>query len=104
MLRGTSEAFAAVVGGADSIACGPFDEANDLFARLDEAAEAIDDEAIAAEVNAALDGELSGETPEIDQALAEKVEAADADDELAKLKLKLLEEKQAKAKPKQLED
>ena len=68
---------------------------DELFDKLDRAAEAIDDEVIAAEVSAALEGDLDS-TPEIDSLLNEQMEVADADDELARLKQKLLDEKGAK--------
>ncbi len=77
---------------------GPLDGNNELFEKLDRAAEAIDDEAIAMEVNAALEGELD-ETPALDSLLSSEEKSIDADDELAKLKKEMLEAKKAKALP-----
>lgn len=77
-----------------------FGETNELFEKFAEAEEAIDDEAIAAEVQAAMEGSDAG-TAELEAKLAgldEPSGPVGADDELAKLKAKMLEDKERKKK------
>ena len=78
-----------------------FGETNELFEKFAEAEEAIDDEAIAAEVAAAIDGEDTG-TAELEARLAGIEDSAgstgDTDGELARLKAKMLEEKERRKK------
>jgi phage shock protein A len=78
-----------------------FGETNELFERFDAAGDAIDEEAIEAEVAAAMAGEDHGTELE-SKVLAVAAKGgeqagAEADDELARLKAKMLEEREAKA-------
>lgn len=78
-----------------------FGETNELFEKFAEAEDAIDDEAIAAEVAAAMEGQDAG-TAELEARLAGLDDAGgpgdDASDELARLKARMLEEKREREK------
>lgn len=74
-----------------------FGEANELFEKFEAAGEAIDDEVIAAEVAAAMEGEDLARDTELEGKLLEATESGGADEELAKLKAKMLEDKKKKA-------
>jgi phage shock protein A len=72
-----------------------FGETNELFEKFEAAGEAIDDEAIAAEVQAAMEGEATGSELESKLLSLEGGAGAtgEADDELTRLKARMLEQK-----------
>jgi phage shock protein A len=74
-----------------------FGETNELFERFDAAGNAIDEEAIEAEVAAAMQGEAHGTELEAKLLATAEHGTGDTDDELARLKARMLEEKSAKA-------
>lgn len=79
-----------------------FGEAEKLFEQLDQAGERIDDDAIMAEVQAAMDGDEAN--PELEAKLlaaqAEDTGGSDTDDALAALKAQMATAKQGKLPPK----
>ena len=74
---------------------GVFDDSAGLFDRLDEAGDRIEDDAIMAEVESAIEGEDQG-TAELEAALLSAEDKVDNDDALAQLKAKMAGDKEAK--------